>query len=378
MPILPLIQSTSPTLAEAMRVCMLRAGLSRVQGIDVYVLGNPKAWLGTAYHRVLERLPELIAAGSGAMALLDVLWNEEIERLAQHASEHPLNRRFGEPPFWRGYHLVLATLRLRVKEMIGSNRGPVRQSTACQQHTLREQDVSAFGGRLKGKPDLARADDIIDFKTGSIYETDDLESPVALKQAYVRQLCIYGYLIHHATGRWAQRGLLYPIAGPPVQVNLEPGACTHEATEAVELLDRYNDAVAGAKDQNELASPSPESCKWCPYKIVCPAFWRTANESWAGRLNGEAVAGRLTRAPQAVHTDMAFALAIDADAGTSPPGPTALTPFPAAVHGVLAGLIEGSHVRVVSLGRRTNGQMFPTLWTVAIPMALAPLFPTTS
>jgi hypothetical protein len=39
------LESTSPALAEVMRQCPLRAGLSRAAGVDAYVLGNPKAWL---------------------------------------------------------------------------------------------------------------------------------------------------------------------------------------------------------------------------------------------------------------------------------------------------------------------------------------------
>ena len=46
---IPQLPSTTPTLAETMRMCLLCAGLSRAHGSQPYVLGNPKAWLGTAY-----------------------------------------------------------------------------------------------------------------------------------------------------------------------------------------------------------------------------------------------------------------------------------------------------------------------------------------
>ena len=39
-----------------MRVCQLRAGLSKADGISGVTLGNPKSWLGTAYHFVLEQI----------------------------------------------------------------------------------------------------------------------------------------------------------------------------------------------------------------------------------------------------------------------------------------------------------------------------------
>ena len=48
------ITAVSPSLAELLRLCALRAGLSRLATTRPLVLGNPKAWLGTAYHEVLE------------------------------------------------------------------------------------------------------------------------------------------------------------------------------------------------------------------------------------------------------------------------------------------------------------------------------------
>src|SRR5689334_18225159 len=95
---LPTIPATSPTLAEAMRTCLLRAGLSKTAGISAYVLGNPKAWLGTAYHGVLEQLPAL--AGMDTLGTLLQLWEEQIERLKQSAAAHPLNRRYGPAQSW--------------------------------------------------------------------------------------------------------------------------------------------------------------------------------------------------------------------------------------------------------------------------------------
>src|SRR3990172_4139080 len=53
------IRATSPTLAETMRACLLRAGLSKATASSKFVLGNPKAWLGTAYHEVLEKIVEV-------------------------------------------------------------------------------------------------------------------------------------------------------------------------------------------------------------------------------------------------------------------------------------------------------------------------------
>ncbi len=369
---LPTIASTSPSLAEAMRTCLLRAGLSKTPGVSSYVLGNPKAWLGTAYHGVLKHLPDL--AGADASSRLQQLWGQEITHLEQQANSHPLNRRFGAASSWRGYYLALETLKLRVADL-APTVGPqtAQEAGETEARTLREDDLLAFGGKLKGKPDLGRGEEIIDFKTGNIYEAADEEAPPALKQSYLRQLRIYAYLVHEATRRWPRRGFLYPIAGPPVDVALDPAACTQEATEAVALLDHYTEAVRRAKPE-ELASPSPESCRWCPYKLLCPAFWKAVDETWAGMLDGEVAVGPLVHAPGAILGGAAHSISLTADAGTVPQGDINLTPLPVAIHGTMKELAAGDRVRLVGLGRRQNGTLYPTLRTVLLSEAKIPMF----
>jgi len=189
----------------------------------------------------------------------------------------------------------------------------------------------------------------------------------------VRQLRIYAYLLHEATGQWAKRGILYPIAGPPVVVDLDASACRNEAEESVALLDRYNAEAAKAQDPAALASPSPEACRWCPFKVLCPAFWAAADESWAGALDGEAAVGRLQTLPQSIHGGSAHALSLVVEAGTVPRVTMLLTPFPGAIHGVAAGLSLTDRLRVVGLGRRENGTVFPAMRTVVLPESALPV-----
>ncbi len=369
---IPHLASTSPTLAETMRACFLSAGLSRAPGSRSYVLGNPKAWLGTAYHEVMEALPTLASGGieSPILQRAEMLWSQAITRLEQEAASHPINHRFGSAVTWRGYYLVLETLRIRVAELAGAV-GPRSDQQAAGRgeeltFVLREEEFNAHSGKLRGRIDLVRGDEIIDYKTGALFEADTGDEPPALKAAYVRQLRIYAFLVHEATGHWPRRGLLYPLAGPPVAVDLEPAACETEATEAITLLERYNDAVARGGDTNNLATPSPEACRWCPFKTMCPPFWTNVEESWAGVLDGQAVSGRLNKPPQVVHAGAAWSIGLMADAGTVAPGEIVISPLSAAVHPTVSQLCQGDRVRIVGLGRRNNGSLFPTQRTVVV------------
>lgn len=372
---IPQLPSTTPTLAETMRTCLLWAGLSRAHGNQPYVLGNPKAWLGTAYHEVLEALPALASGGAGTALLqrAEARWNQAVARLEEAAARHPLNHRFGSATTWRGYYLVLETLRLRMAELAGAF-GTRKPSGTGESKTwaLREEEFSALSGKLRGRIDLVRGDELIDFKTGALYEHEDADAPPSLKAAYVRQLRIYAYLVYAATGWWPHRGLLYPLAGPPVEVHLESSACEAEASEAVRQLEQYNSAVAGDGDLNLLASPSAEACRWCPFKTICPAFWASAGESWAGSLDGEVVSGHLSKTPQAIHGGAAWSIALAVDAGTMPHQEMAISPLRASMHTSISQLCQDARVRIVGLGRRSNGSLFTSQRTVVLPEADAP------
>lgn len=372
------LSSTTPTLAETMRACFLRAGLSRSQGSREYVLSNPKAWLGIAYHGVLEALPGL-ATNETSVSLsedVDARWNHSISRLAQQATAHPLNRRFGPPQTWKGYFLVLETLRLRVRDFapIVTSRSQEEEPRLRERkrRTSREEEFEAFGGQLRGRIDLLRGDEIIDYKTGALFENETGDSEPSLKEAYVRQLRLYAYLAHSATGTWPKRGLLYPLAGSPVVVELDPSDCEREAEEAVNLLKLYNQSIASAETTNDAASPSPEACRWCPFKIICSPFWTTASVNWPTILDGDAVSGRLLKAPLSIHGGTAWSISLTVDMGTIPNGEVAIAPLSSDVHSSISELSAGERVRIVGLGQRANGSLFPTLRTVVLSEDHAP------
>ncbi len=347
---------------------MLRAGLSRCAQLQPFVLGNPKAWLGTAYHKVMEQLPAILSGGGDPLARADAIWNAETARLEQEAASHPLNARFGPARSWKSYYLVQATLRLRIEEALAGWSAP-QPATSARPATAREVDITAAQGKLRGKIDLIRGDDLIDYKTGSIFEDDDIGSAPAVKQVYVRQLRIYAWLGHadSSYGRWVKRGLLYPLAGAPVEVPITPAECDAEAAAAIALLDEYNGAVAAGTSLTTMAKPSPEACRWCPFKPFCPAFWAAVNPDWSGQLDGEAIRGNLAATPQPLLVPDAYGLDVVVQQGTIPPGTSVhLAPMPAQIHQALPTLAAGQPVVLTRIGRKANGSLFPLLQTVLL------------
>jgi CRISPR/Cas system-associated exonuclease Cas4 (RecB family) len=313
----------------------------------------------------MEALPTILRQGGDPMANSDAIWNAEIARLERQAGSHPLNARFGPATSWKGYFLVQATLRLRVEEAMSAWTAASPGATALSR-TTREVEIAALGGKLRGKIDMIRGDDLIDYKTGSIFEDDEISSASTVKPAYIRQLRIYAWLVHYSTGQWVKRGLLYPLAGAPVEVAIVPANCDAEAAGAIALLDAYNAAVSAGTDSVAMASPSPGACRWCSFKPFCPAFWAAVNPGWSGQLDGEVIRGTVATLQPLLAPD-AYSLVVSVDGGTVAPGTSVrLAPLPAQIHHALAGLTPGQSIVLTRLGRNSNGSLFPLLQTVLL------------
>ncbi|MCL4851001.1 MAG: PD-(D/E)XK nuclease family protein, partial [Bryobacteraceae bacterium] len=209
------LSAVSPSLAELLRNCKLRAGFSRIERATQFVLGNPKAWLGTAYHEVLAAAAS--HTGTALDNVVSAAWERAIRRAHERAKAHPLDRRFGEPETWPGYHVIAAMARVRAQQFAAdkSHTENCRDALGAKAGSYREQKFSGAGGKLVGRPDVVRPDVIIDFKSGSVHEQGAEEE---VRASYVRQLRLYAFLVKEALGSWPQRGILVPMIGSPVEI----------------------------------------------------------------------------------------------------------------------------------------------------------------
>lgn len=351
------IASTSASLAELMRSCLLRAGLSRARPqVNPYVLGSPRAWLGTAYHRVLERLAGELSNDEALATTVERLWGEAVDDQARRARDHPLDRRFGEASRWPGYYLVHASVLLRAKSLAvwpatgGENREP---------QTLREHELTAYQGRLVGRPDAIAGDTVIDYKSGAVVGYDEQLRTELVNASYVRQLRIYGFLVWSSLGYWPRRGVLLPPIGAEVVVDLDAAECEEVARDAVGLLDDYNKAIREVPEASALASPSYEACRWCPFKPMCEAFWAVPAVDWPTDWRTAAIEGQIT-AVSTVGDGASLAMSIEVKRGTQSPGLQRVSPLVVESHASGRELRSGEDVRITDLRIRQDGLLAPT------------------
>lgn len=370
------IPAVSPSLAETLRNCQLQAGFTRIHALNDFVLGNPKAWLGSAYHQVLENLWSRTEEELTEAALIDRLWNEAILKLYQRTKLHPLNNRFGDPQKWAGYYLARSFVEIRAKQILAEDPRQRSSSGAHRDSTkkVRETEFSAMQGKLIGRPDVVMDDEIRDYKSGSVYDGTP-EGKHTVKEAYLRQLRLYGQLVRERQGRCPSKGKLLPMQGDPVEIRLDAATCATEAAEAVALLDAYNTHLKTAPSVSALASPAATTCRWCQYKTACPAFWANVSQTWTADLGSPCIRGVLTDSPTPIHSGQAIAVTIRVEGGTVPAGASLkIMPFAKDTHTQLATSRAGDNFRIINLYQRNDGQFTPTPITVGMREAEIPTF----
>jgi hypothetical protein len=292
------------------------------------------------------------------------LWDEAVAGEHRRISAHPLNRRFGLPKSWPGYYLARASAVLRACELVAGSETESGTAGSGDAGTIRERPFAAVGGKLVGKPDVIRRPEVIDYKSGAILEYDETSQSDVLKDAYVRQLRIYGFLVKEELGWWPKRGVLLPFAGAGVEVSLEPNECVREAGEAVALLDEYNSKVTAGALPEQLAAPSPVTCRWCPFKLVCAPFWSAVMPDWSGKLDGAVVEGVLSEPPRPIHGGVATTLSVDVQKGSEESKLVHLAPLDPDIHPAMTEFTTGDRVRIVGLRLRPDGSLVPTIRTV--------------
>lgn len=357
------IEAVTPTLVETLYTCKLQAGLSRLKEANRFVLGNPKAWLGIAYHEVLATAGGY--SGDDLEAVLAAAWHAAINREYQRAKNHPLDKRFGEPETWPGYHLVAAMARVRAQELVEarqdpSERHPMPKPTKLASH--REHKFSGAGGRIVGRPDVVRHYEIIDFKSGNIYNGSVQEQ---IKHSYARQLKLYAFLVKESLGWWPRRAILVPMVGMPVEIEVDPRACEKEARDAVRLLNDYNALVSQRTDIAQFANPSPEACQWCPFQSICPCFWDAVEPNWLD-LGTAAIKGIIREAPRALYYENTVSLAIEVQGGTERQEVMEISSLNTAIQLDGNSLKRGDEVRITGLSWRSDGTVYTTLRTVLV------------
>ena len=363
----------TPSSAPIFLQCWLRVAYASDPAFRNEVPGSPAARLGTACHRVLElagagQLPR--SSEPGWTEAFDATWEHAIAAEEESARKHPLESHLPPAKRWPGYAIRKVRTRKLAAKLSGAD-APRAAATPGGEVEL-EQEHAGFEGKLRGRPDIVRrtADGtaIEDYKTGSLYEAESGE----LKDSYRLQLLLYAALAEEVMGDGATSATLIPLEGEPARIEIKGSEAAEAAGEVISAMDSYNQAVAAGTPGEDLASPEPDHCRFCPFAVRCPAFWSAITPEWdtEGIL---AVAGQISNS--AVSRFGTFNIEVTIEAGSTSADTVTLHGLPFDQFAPAAAFAPGSPVAATGLRQGAQlGVLRPTLRTriIAVNSAKSP------
>jgi CRISPR/Cas system-associated exonuclease Cas4 (RecB family) len=190
------------------------------------------------------------------------------------------------PRDWPFYAITQVRTINRVSEEFRTKRARGRgnvDGSVRVENLIRDQE-----NKLEGKPDRV-------IFTGSGFYVLDLKtgySLTSISESHRRQLLIYAHLVSTTTNE--------PLLGIGiVTASGETIWADAGLEDASILLNKIRSDVSDFRAKvedlkfEELADPTPENCRYCPFRGVCRSYWNDVNPEW---LDQRGVMGRVVNA----------------------------------------------------------------------------------
>jgi hypothetical protein len=234
--------------------------------------------LGDIAHDLAEAVERRRSWPSGLEQQRELV--EELWRDLLAAGEERLRNAWlpAEPPpavDWPGYNLTRARTVSRALRRISSlgQRGvghgdaPVRPSGPEQRLEDPETGLWGRADRIQWRGGKAQ---IVDLKSGS-----NQGDP---SQSQRRQLLLYAALLHAATGVWADEIAIENASGKRTSLPYRTSEAADSVAEVLRARDEFNRRDSEAHVGS--ASPDPEGCRHCEYRVACGPYWQAMSADW--------------------------------------------------------------------------------------------------
>ena len=279
----------SPTRAHDLRTCPRKVAYMRDPAFKTLGRISKQALAGLVAHAVYERVALVdytYPVNSNATEVLSQLWSQETLLVFERFARSWAPAMVPEPDQWPNMARTRrAILRTQYDRLIPGTTRPTSSGVEGKGSATSQSNSAGLLGQLpwiekrltddvagvEGTPDrVERGEDgvwILDLKTG--WEQDDAS------ELQRQQLLVYLHLVARNLGESpvgaaidARRGR-FPIKSSATEIDAAVAEVAH-------LRADFNNTVnAGAVPR---ANPSPETCRWCRYRLVCQPSAETITE----------------------------------------------------------------------------------------------------
>jgi len=269
------IRSISPSKYLSARRCPLSYVLTKSK-IWQFSPDNAAAVVGIAIHELI-RWSGQSASSEVTHDQAAVKFDELIEQAELKLSAHPLNRRLiplsvSDPRFPEKRHAAIKSSVRGVKSPRPSSSNRAGGLTKY----MFEEGFSSTNKLIYGE-----VDKIVDGPRGFvIYDKKSchvIDEEGDVKGEYRMQLLLYAGIVFEDIGVMADRLVLVDIDDCEVEVPFHPEEALDELAVAGRWLASLNEKIQQAESVLKLlhlAKPSPDACRYCPSRPICPPYWK--------------------------------------------------------------------------------------------------------
>ena len=276
------LERITPSTYEASINCLAKAAWFALGHAGV-LPQHPAAILGTAFHAVVAAAHKgkLHVAGASDRSPARGLFDKTAQKL--HSGAHRLVKlKFPSADRLPFYNMNRERAALTATPIAASrppSAGSRTQVTRLDSPAVRtESRLSSRDGCLVGRADHidGRSSIVVDYKTGHVVGG----KASVMSDSEERQLRLYAYLAAE-NGIDVGTGAVVRGDGRRCEIAISPAEAEAEADRAKKQLGRLNAAVSEGAPFQDLASPSPKNCSFCPCLPFCGPFWTEAKPEWA-------------------------------------------------------------------------------------------------
>ncbi len=286
-----LLEWISPSLANDLLECGYRVAWRLDPNFGRFV-GRALIQAGLVAHAVMEDAGNRLFAGledeAEARQAVEGAW---MLHLASASTELAVAWKPAIPPppeDWPGYHLTKARITRRAMR----RHQKAGLSDGGWAPPLIEKMLEDAANRLFGRPDRVEGPKgdrrVVDLKTGL--------AQAEASPSQKRQLLLYAHLVQSSAGEHVTHVAIEDASGRRWEQPFDE----QELVRLLQEIDARRSAFESARSIGALsaiASPSEDTCRWCPYRIKCSPYWSSLDSSW----RHGSVAGSVERVTDGPH-----------------------------------------------------------------------------
>lgn len=276
------IERISPSTAYSFYLCQLKEIL-RFNNMPPLLPSFPSARLGTAIHSVLE---EAAKGRINDKPSFEEQWRIKVSLVEGIMGRIPAERHL--------IPLEESARTFEVKKIQAWNlikksyisHDPFNKPSSLNVEKGLESSSSKVGGRTDLIVTRNEGAEIVDFKTGNLL--DESGKP---KVEYQMQMKLYAALYYDNYSEWPRKLTLVGLNQERHEIGFSPNECRKLLSDLEHKLDDVNKKIQSDEPLSNFASPSPEACRYCPYRPTCLSYWseREDSEAWPKDVSGKVI-----------------------------------------------------------------------------------------